>query len=394
MKWLIALVIVLGCAVAVALHGANDPGFVVLGRGPWSMETTLPVFFFLLLVFFFLLYGFSRFVTWLWQTPNRLQSGQQARQQEKTRLGLEQGCGLLAQAQWAKAEAQLVRGQPSALHYAGAAFAAQQQQNAAKRDEYITRAQENVAPEQALGLALYQAQLHIAEQQWRPALAVLKQAQESSPKHPEVLRLLVVVYQALANWEQIYPLLGELRKRKMLVGEQADAFEVQVVCGWLGQAAEQSSEALNNLWQRLSKAQRLQADILYTYARFMLKKNQHETVDALLREGLKQVWDKRLLALYQQVEIEPAKQLAYAESWMKKYEQDPDLLRLLGQLCIRNRVWGKAQQYLEASVARDENHPETYAALGTLMTNLGEHSQAASYYQQGLQRALNKPRTQ
>lgn len=384
MKWVIAILLTGAAALGLALLGMEDPGFVVIGRGQWTLETSFSVFLLLIALLFLFLYVALRLLSWLWQLPDRLHSGQRARRQAKTQQALGQGFALLNEAQWHSAEKQLLRGAPGPLHYAGAAYAAQQRHDLEQRDEYLSQAQEQLEDAQQVGFGLYQVQLYLRERQYHPALAQLKQLQELAPRHPQVLQQLAEVYQALGNWAQLYPLLAELRKRKALSSEELDQFEIQVIRGWLSQAAAQSAEALNSVWNRLAKTQRLEPAVLAVYGREMLAKNQHETVAELIRETLRQHWDPRLLHLYRQVEIEPGKQLAQAETWLKKHDQEPELLLLLGHLCLRNRLWGKAQQYLEAALARDDHNPETYAALGELMTQMGENAQAAQYYQQGL----------
>jgi HemY protein len=47
-------------------------------------------------------------------------------------------------------------------------------------------------------------------------------------------------------------------------------------------------------------------------------------------------------------------QLETAERWLASHAQDATLLYALGMLCERESLWGKAQTYLEASLALDD----------------------------------------
>ena len=40
-----------------------------------------------------------------------------------------------------------------------------------------------------------------------------------------------------------------------------------------------------------------------------------------------------------------------AERWLRDHPEDPQLLATLGRLCMSAELWGKAQNYLEASVS-------------------------------------------
>ena len=72
----------------------------------------------------------------------------------------------------------------------------------------------------------------------------------------------------------------------------------------------------------------------------------------LLTRALEREWDSELVELYG--ECRPAdskRQLEQAERWLAMHSQDAALLRVLGVLCQRAQLWGKAQTYLEASLA-------------------------------------------
>ena len=40
-----------------------------------------------------------------------------------------------------------------------------------------------------------------------------------------------------------------------------------------------------------------------------------------------------------------------AERWLREHAEDPLLLATLGRLCMAAELWGKAQNYLEASLS-------------------------------------------
>lgn len=47
--------------------------------------------------------------------------------------------------------------------------------------------------------------------------------------------------------------------------------------------------------------------------------------------------------------------IAQAERWLQQRPEDAGLLLALGRMCVRQRLWGKAQSYLEASLAVEDS---------------------------------------
>ena len=109
-------------------------------------------------------------------------------------------------------------------------------------------------------------------------------------------------------------------------------------------------------------------------------------------QRLEREWDSDLAELYG--ECRPADathQLEQAERWLAAHTQDATLLRVLGTLCQRQQLWGKAQTYLEASLALD-NSWRTQLALGELLGPLGKGEEANSHFVAALKLATDELR--
>ena len=81
------------------------------------------------------------------------------------------------------------------------------------------------------------------------------------------------------------------------------------------------------------------------------------------------------------------RQLETAERWLVAHNQDASLLYALGRLCERSELWGKAQTYLEASLALD-NHWRAHVALAELFTKLDRPDEADAHRAAALTLAL------
>ncbi|MGE5105462.1 MAG: heme biosynthesis protein HemY, partial [Betaproteobacteria bacterium] len=77
------------------------------------------------------------------------------------------------------------------------------------------------------------------------------------------------------------------------------------------------------------------------------------------------------------------------ERWLITHSQDANLLYALGRICERRELWGKAQTYLEASLALD-NHWRAHVALGELQAKLGRTDEANAHLAAALRLALEE----
>jgi HemY protein len=78
------------------------------------------------------------------------------------------------------------------------------------------------------------------------------------------------------------------------------------------------------------------------------------------------------------------KQLEMAEGWLKEHQHNAWLLLALGKMCISRSLWGKARNYLEASISICPM-PENYLKLARLLEeHMEEPAAAQEYYRQGL----------
>ncbi|MEJ2464607.1 MAG: hypothetical protein P8045_02755, partial [Candidatus Thiodiazotropha sp.] len=87
---------------------------------------------------------------------------------------------------------------------------------------------------------------------------------------------------------------------------------------------------------------------------------------------------------------DPTHQLTVAEGWLKQHPEDAGLLLTLARLALKNKLWGKARSYLEASIAIAPT-PECYQQLGLLLERLGETDKASQCFRAGLSLASAEP---
>lgn len=393
-RGLLVTLLVLVAAVGAGLYAARDPGYVLIGRGPWLVQTSLVVFAALLLVGFACGYFALRGALGLWSSPRSLRRLLAERRRRRAETTLERGLRALAEGRWESAEKLLARhaqyAEQALPGHLGAARAAAALGARERRDRHLAAAA-RAAPEAVLAVGLTRAELQIAAGEREAALATLTGLRGEPPGPAPVNRLLLGLYEELGDWHALLGLLPELRRQRVADGARLDAAERRAHAGVLQQAARLSDpEALEKCWERIPRQHREHPEVLEPYASLLIERGEGERAEALLRKALGRHWSRPLVRLYGLVPgAEPHRRLASAEGWLREHPRDPVLLLTLGRVCMRNRLWEKARGHLEASLEL-EARPETCAVLSELLERLDQRVAAADCARRGLALAVRE----
>jgi len=393
MKLLFATLIVLVAAVVFALFAQQDPGYIIINYRDWRIETSLVFVLAAALLAFFILYYLIRFIINTRRIPRLLRNWKQLRCARKARHAMAQGLMELAQGNWENAEKYLTKhiniSDMPVLNYLNAARAAQKQGATERRDYYLRMANESF-PKADVAIALTQAELQINQGQMEQALATLTNLQRNVPKNTHVQKLLMRLYVELHDWERLLELLPKLHKRHLIDHEESQKLTLRSYTELLKRVAGNDAlKHLNDVWQRIPKHLKHQESLLRIYILELIKHGAVTDAESLLYHSLNKKWDDSLAYLYGIIDSSDlARQLSRAEGWLKKHENNPTLLLTVGRLCMRNNLWGKARQYLEASAGIGV-HPETYKELGGLLEHMGETEAAREYFRKGLAMTVN-----
>lgn len=388
MKRLIIYFLLLLASIWLGLKIHKDPGYVLINYQQWSLETTLWFAILALLVLFIIFYLLIR----LWRgssvISNRFNNWLEQRRNRKAIKLTNQGLCQLAEGDWKVAEKNLIRGADHSdtplINYLAAASAAQHQNHYEERDSYLRQAHLGT-PQAEVAIGLTQAQLQFNAKQWELALATLRHLNQIAPHHSYILKLLKRVYLELQDWHSLQELLPELRRQKVLPSKDLDKLEQQVYLALIKSAViSESTASVNNVWQNIPEGWRKDPAILSAYSDYLIKNNEGDRAEVLLRDVLKKNWSESLVQRYGLAKSEnPSKQLVTAESWLKNHGNDPELLLCLGRICMRNRLWGKAKSYLQSSV-QIVPRAEAYRELGQLLEQMNETNEALDAYRKGL----------
>jgi HemY protein len=390
--WILFLTaLVLGAILLVQ----EDPGFILVKYADYKIETTLAFGIIAVAVATVLIHFLFKLLMGVWHIPRAVKKQSQGRRFSKSRKLLNQGLIDLAEGHYDKAEANLVKmvdySESPLLHYLAAARAAQLQGRYQERDKYLKAAHE-ARPEAEFAIGVTQAELQLAHQQTEESLATLTHLRGIAPRHDHVLRLLARVYLELEDWSSLIEILPDVQKKKLLSERLMQTMETKTYQGFLA-AAGNNQQALEKAWHKIPKTAHTDANLVVYYINLSNQAaSSSSNTEQLIVRSLSQKWDNRLIEAYGLFRAsDPNAQLKQAEKWLDDYAKNEYLLLALGQICIRAKLWGKAQSYLEASIGVRATPANCLVLAELLSDHLQQKEKASEYYQKGLRLSLNEP---
>lgn len=376
------------------LGGFETPGYVLIGIGHWSLETSLVVFTVSLIMGFFAFYVFFRFLGWLLRLPGHVKNRGKNINFNRSQEALIAGLVDSAEGNWEKAEKVLIKhashsGAPL-IHYLTAARAAQSRGAYDKRDEYLKKAADQ-APGSDVAIGLTQAELHLSEKQFEQALETLTRLHSIDPTHASVLKLLHQAYQQAGDWEGVRKLIPSLNNNKVLMEAEIKLLETEAFSKLLKQAAGQGSVSdIEALWAQIPDYIRNMKGVSAIYFAAMIEAGAGAKVEGGLARALSTTWDQTLVVLFGNVQsIDVARQLETAEQWLPMHPRDAVFLTVLGKLSIKCGDNQKATTYLSKSLSIEPTVP-AYQLFGDLLFAQGDKDKASECYKQGLELASSE----
>ena len=387
-------------AVAVAyfishwLEGFDNPGYVLIGLGHWSLETSLVVFAVAVIFAFFIFYFVFRLLGWCLRLPGQIKKRGSNVKFNRSQEALIAGLVDSAEGNWEKAEKVLIKhashsGAPL-IHYLTAAKAAQSRGAFDKRDEYLKKAADQ-APGADVAIGLTQAELHLSGNQFEEALETLTKLQSINPTHASVLKLLHQTYRHVGDWEGLRKLIPSLNNNKVLMEAEIKLLEIQAYSQLLKQAAEQgSAEGIQQLWAEIPDHIKRMQGVSAIYFAAMIEVGAGALIERELSDILSVSWDETLLSLFASIpSLDPENQLETAEHWLTAHRDSAVLMSVLGKLSINCQKLEKAENYFTKSIA-SEPTVQAYQMLGDLLFTHGDKEKASQCFKKGLELASSE----
>jgi HemY protein len=391
--WLLALFFF---AVAVTLGALYNSGYVLVVAPPYRIELSLNLLVAVLLALLFIAYFVVRLAVITIRLPTEVRDFRARQRHEKAHAAMMEGLRAYFEGRYAKAErasaAALEMGQSPeavAINAVVAARSAHELRRYSQRDEFIGKAESSPVDETTLRVITH-AELLLDERRPEEALKLLASLRATGDRqHTAALRLELKAQQLGRNWAAVLDLLGQLERR--------NALDMSVITQLRRHAyleafksRTRDPRALKEYWQNIPQSDKKDSKLAAAAATASAALGDCATAHQIIEQSLDDQWDSELAELYGEYPADDAiRQIERAEGWLKWHPSDASLLLALGRLCAHCGLWGKAQNYLEASLSVEPSYT-AHLALARLYEKIGRPEPAKHHYDEGLQLALRR----
>jgi HemY protein len=389
MRFALWSIILAAIAVGVALFAKHSDGYVVIVAAPYRIELSLNLLVFLVLAGYLAFYTLARLVSTLAAIPARVRAYRAERQNTKLRQSLNDALLAFFQGRYASAEksaaAALTGDETKGVAAIIAARSAHELGRFSEREQFLDHAKGS-APDVDTARLTTLADLLVSQERYAEALAVLNDLSARDARNLRLLRLKLQAEQAMRNWDEVLATAGALVKLGGLGPAEAAAARRAAHLGNLNRKA-QDAAALVAYWKQLPAEMRMDAAVAATAARYHLALGGNAEAQAIIEQALEREWSSSLVALYGEAAgADALPQIERAERWLRIHARDPALLLALGKLCMRQGLWGKAQSYIEASLALEPTH-DGHMTLASLMEQIGKPQEAVQHFRRSAELA-------
>jgi len=381
--WVVAIA---ALAVGLTLAASRNTGYVLLALPPYRVELSLNLLLVLLALGFAVGYALVRAVSAMLLLPRQVREYRVARRREKARATLLEALHEYFAGRYGRAEkaaaASLELREHASLAAVLAARAAHELRAYERRDAYLEQAA--AAPEGEPARVVTAAELLLEENRHQEALEMLKRLPH---RHTAALRLELKAQQQARNWEQVLALTEDLRRRNVFDASQAQRLRCYASAENLKRKAL-DARALEEAWDRIPSSDRADRRVAAAAARSFAALGDCGRAHRIIEQAVDANWDSDLVGLCSECEGgDTVRRIERAEAWLATHPGDAVLLLTLGRLCGEQGLWGKAQSYLEASIAVEPTYT-AHLALARLQEKLGNAEAARRHHRESLELAL------
>jgi HemY protein len=391
MRLFLWLLSIFATAVVVAVAARFNPGNVVLFYPPYRVDLSLNLFLLLALLTFVLIYFVLGAIRLTRELPSRVAAYRKEKREREGNRALRDALKSLFEGRFGHAEkaARRAGNNPDNAGLAAliGARAAHRMRQSERRDAWLAQIQED----HALKTARLMTSIELLIDEHQPALALdgVKELTASGTRHIHALRLALKANQRAGNWPEVLRLVRLLDKRKALHPALSQRLRELAYDDLLSRPA-QDAESIRRVWATVPADDRVQPFVAMRAARAFNACGSHEEARAVVERALAAEWDDRLVRAYRESAApegspELLAQIERCEGWANQRPDDAELALTLGTLCLKQKLWGKAQWHLEHALS-DTTEPgmrrEVHLKLAQLHEALDQEQQAALHYRQ------------
>lgn len=388
--WLTLLTIVLAGLLLIGSLLPMESGYVLINFASMTFETSLVVFFALLILVTAIGYFSLRVILIPVGLDWRFNEWRRKKKETIARRQTTRGLLALAQGQWRRAERQLSdhakNSDQPLINYLAAARAAYEQGQHEAADNWLKEASSSTRGSE-LAVGLTQAELLRSRQQYEQALAVLLRLRRKNSRHTYVLKLLLKTYEDLQDWRSIHELLPKIRRLTKIPADKLQQLEEKVAIQQLDSQQNATATELRETFIAIDRSIRYRYVVFRHYIDLLLANGHQQPVEIAIRSSSSNIWNDDLILIYGTLDLEDFNRpLLFAEQQLKSRPNDAVLLLTLARLSRRAGDNDKAIEYIKMGL-KIHGLPALHSELASLLTEQGQAVDACHHYEQALKLA-------
>ncbi|TFW15493.1 heme biosynthesis protein HemY [Duganella callida] len=385
--WLVAL---MAAAIGIAVTARFNPGNVVLFYPPHRIDLSLNFFVVLEVALFAFLYVVIRAFRATVRMPAKVAAYRQQKREREGNKGLREALKALFEGRFGHAEKAALRASELPENAGVAALigarAAHRMRQGPRRDQWLAK----LAGDNAMKTARLMTTTELAVDDHQPELALeaVRELNASGTRHIHALQLSLKAQQQAKNWPEVLRLVRSLDKHRALHPALSSRLRELAYDDLL--SGNHDAESLLRVWATVPTADRIKPYVACRAATALNARGLHDEARLVAEESLAADWDERVVRAYRDAAAPAGSaalllQIEHCENWANARPTDAELALTLGTLCLKQKLWGKAQRYLEQALS-DASEPrmvrESHLKLAQMHEALGQEEEAANHYRQ------------
>jgi len=386
--WLVAL---MAAAIGIAVTARFNPGNVVLFYPPHRIDMSLNFFCVLAAALFVFLYAVIRALRATLKMPAKVAAYRQQKRERDGNKGLREALKALFEGRFGHAEKAAVRASELPENAGVAALigarAAHRMRQGARRDQWLARLNDDNAMKTARLMTM--TELLVDDHQPEAALDAVRELNASGTRHIHALQWSLKAQQQAKNWPEVLRLVRSLDKHRALHPALSARLRELAYADLLSDHTN-DAESLQRVWATVPNSDRVKPYVACLAATAFNARGLHDEARRVAEESLAADWDERVIRAYREAAAPAGSaallaQIEACEKWLHTRPTDAELALTLGSLCLKQKLWGKAQRYLEQALS-DASDPrmvrESHLKLAQMHEALQQPEEAANHYRQ------------
>ncbi|SEO00373.1 HemY protein [Duganella sp. CF517] len=381
----------MAAAIGIAVTARFNPGNVVLFYPPHRIDMSLNFFCVLAAALFVFLYAVIRALRATLKMPAKVALYRQQKRERDGNKGLREALKALFEGRFGHAEKAAIRASELPENAGVAALigarAAHRMRQGARRDQWLAKLNDDNVMKTARLMTM--TELLVDDHQPEAALDAVRELNASGTRHIHALQWSLKAQQQAKNWPEVLRLVRSLDKHRALHPALSARLRELAYADMLSDHTN-DAESLQRVWATVPNADRVKPYVACLAATAFNARGLHDEARRVAEESLAADWDERVIRAYREAAAPAGSaallaQIEACEKWLHTRPTDAELALTLGSLCLKQKLWGKAQRYLEQALS-DASDPrmvrESHLKLAQMHEALQQQEEAANHYRQ------------